>query len=199
MAGAMAGRRGASGLWPGEGLALAGGSRTHGRTRGRVRARRRRHVREGEGTCVGARLATMEGWELVGVVGVATTGEAPRWLAREQARELDDDRALALPRWKAYSGGDTSVHGERDAGELSSGRKTGKRGELALSGIRVCVRARVRGYEQRSVRRTPTSRPQRRPERWRRRGVWTNGHGRSKKGRRASCVRGRVGSDTCKR
>jgi hypothetical protein len=38
---------------------------------------------------------------------------------------------------KAYRGGNTSVHGERDTDELGSGRKTGKRGELALPGVRV--------------------------------------------------------------
>jgi hypothetical protein len=76
---------------------------------------------------------------IFGAAGVATAGGAPCWLACDHARKLDGDRAFALPRRKVYPGGSTSAHGGRNAGELGSGCKLVKRGDLTLLGIRVRV------------------------------------------------------------
>jgi hypothetical protein len=130
------------------------------------------------------------------VVGVATTGGAPRGLSREQECELDGEWALAHPGWIAYPGGITSAHGRRYADELDLGQKLARRGGLALPGVRMRVSrcTGARGCVQRSTRMhtdvktvaAATRRPDKRT-------------GKAKKGRRAWCSCGGVGNGTCKR
>jgi hypothetical protein len=88
---------------------------------------------------------------IVGAAGVATAGGAPCWLACNHACKLDGDRAFALPGRKVYPGGSASAHGGWNAGELGSGCKLVKRGDLTPLGVRVrvhgCTGAWVRAKE----------------------------------------------------
>jgi hypothetical protein len=99
MAATAAGRRGASGLWPGEDLALVGGSHTHG-VRGCVCVLRRTGVITG-GKHRGCAALTVsrrtEAERLGGAAGVATDGEGLCMGSQERVCVLNGDLALAPP------------------------------------------------------------------------------------------------------
>jgi hypothetical protein len=100
---------------------------------------------------VGAQRATTGRWEPVGVVGVATTGGAPRGLPRDQACEPDGDRALALPGRKAYPGGVASAHGGAERWRVLLIRHgTGKKEGSLAPCERRRARAWVHGYANRT-------------------------------------------------